>query len=233
MATEVAVDALEGTTWTLVELPPDNLIERVTLTLAFEGGRVGGTDGCNRFRGSYSTEGDGLRIGQLAGTMMACPEPVMQQGRRFTTALDSARGATLDGDALVLVDGNGETVARFEAQAQFIADSRWHVTGYNNGRQAVVGTARETSLSLEFDAAGTVTGSAGCNSFRASYRGDGGLLDIGPPAAGRRVCDEAVMAQESAFFEALGRSAALRIEGDRLELRDDQGALQITARRAE
>ena len=36
------------------------------------GGRVSGSDGCNRFTGSYELKGDAITFGQLASTQMAC-----------------------------------------------------------------------------------------------------------------------------------------------------------------
>ena len=233
MATDASLDALEGTAWVVTALPPDPLLDGITLTLAFEDGRAAGTDGCNRYRGSYTIENGELRIDGLASTMMACPEPVMHQGRRFSSALGNARSATLEDDTLVLLNGDGEPLARLAAQDHSLAGSRWTVTGVNNGRQALVSTSGETDLTLVFDDAGSVTGSAGCNTYRASYSEDDSGLIIGPPAATRRLCDDAVMAQETAFLQALERATQRRIEGDRLELRDDQGAMQVTARRAE
>jgi heat shock protein HslJ len=41
------------------------------------------------------------------------------------------------------------------------------------------------------------------------------------------------MAQETAFLEALPRGTTFRIEANRLEIRDDGGALQLAARRAD
>src|SRR5262249_27111630 len=47
-------------------------------SVRFEAGRVEGFGGCNRVAGSYAIEGDLLKLGPLAGTMMACPGPAMQ-----------------------------------------------------------------------------------------------------------------------------------------------------------
>jgi heat shock protein HslJ len=40
------------------------------------------------------------------------------------------------------------------------------------------------------------------------------------------------MEQEAAFLQALERVAEVRLDGDRLELRAADGALQVTARRS-
>lgn len=231
MAATKAPESLGDSAWTLAELAHESILEDVTATLAFEAGSVIGTDGCNRFRGSYEfSEGD-LKIGQLTSTMMACPEPVMLQARAFLEALEHTRSATLDDRILVLRDGDGNELARLDPQPQTLANTRWTVTGVNNGKQAVVSVEKGTSLSLEFDDAGGVGGSAGCNNFRASYSLDGRNISIGGAAATRRMCGEAVMNQEAAYLQAIENSSTLRVEGERLELRNEDGALQVTATR--
>jgi heat shock protein HslJ len=43
--------------------------------------------------------------------------------------------------------------------------------------------------------------------------------------------DAGVMEQEQTFLKALEAVRTMRIEGSRIEFRDDQGALQVTASR--
>lgn len=233
MATDESPDTLDGSVWILSDLPPDALLDRVTATLMFEGGTAAGTDGCNRFTGAYSLDGDELRFGELAVTMMACPEPVMEQAKRYHAALKAARDARREEDSLVLVDAAGELLARFDAQPATLANTRWTVTGYNNGRGGVVGVAADTSLTLEFDDAGAVSGSAGCNRFRGTYTEGDDTVELGPLAASRKLCQDEVMEQEALFLDALPRGTRLRFEADRLELRDEDGALQVAARLAD
>jgi heat shock protein HslJ len=232
MASDLTPESLDGSAWALKVLPPEDLLDDVGITLAFEDGQLAGTDGCNRFRGTYSFEDDGIRIGELAGTMMACPDPIMQQASRFTAALGRARGGRLEDGDLLLVDEQDGLLARFNVQSQNLAGTQWTVTGYNNGRKGVVSTINETSLTLEFDDAGGLAGSAGCNSYLSSYTADGRAISIGKPASTRKLCPDDVMTQETLFLQALERGTAYRIDGDRLELRDDQGSLQVSARQS-
>jgi heat shock protein HslJ len=80
---------------------------------------------------------------------------------------------------------------------------KWEVTGYNNGRQAVVGPLVGTRLNITFKD-GKVSGSGGCNSFHGPFKVDGNALSIGPLATTRKLCPaEDVMAQEREFIAAL------------------------------
>ncbi len=226
-------ETLDGSAWILAELPGETLLDDVAVTLAFEDGRIAGSDGCNRYRGAYTFEDEMLSLGEIATTMMACPDPVSRQARAFTDALKSAHGVRFEEGALLLVDSDNETVARFDAQVQSLAGTRWVVTAYNNGKQAVVSVPADASMTLEFDDAGKLGGSAGCNPFTGGYTTNGKEITVGNMATGRRMCAEDVMAREGAFLEALGRSQTFRIEANKVEFRDESGALQVTATRSD
>ncbi len=63
---------------------------------------------------------------------------------------------------------------------------------------------------ITFDADGRVSGRAGCNRYTGTWTLDGARIEMGPFAATRMACPEAVMDQESRFLEAL--DAVERIE---------------------
>jgi putative lipoprotein len=78
----------------------------------------------------------------------------------------------------------------------------------------------------------TATGSAGCNRYTARYRRSAATLAFESPAATRKAClQPGVMEQERAFLAALANVATGRIEGDRLELRDADGAIALVLHR--
>ncbi len=70
---------VEGVSWRLTSLSGKDPKVLAALsrpaTARFEAGRVSGFSGCNNFMGSYTIDADRVTLGQLAGTMMACPEP--------------------------------------------------------------------------------------------------------------------------------------------------------------
>lgn len=76
--------------------------------------RVSGSGGCNRFTGGYALEGDRLRFGRMAATMMACPAG-MDTERAFLGALQQAARARVAQQQLELLDASGAVLARFEA----------------------------------------------------------------------------------------------------------------------
>jgi heat shock protein HslJ len=86
----------------------------LTATFAADGA-ISGSGGCNRFTGSYETDGGDIDIGELAATRMACasPEGVMEQETAYLDALRSAVGFRADGNALTLLTAEDTIVASF------------------------------------------------------------------------------------------------------------------------
>ena len=79
------------------------------VTLAFgSDSTFAGSAGCNRYFGRYDGIGsDSLVLGQVGSTMMACPEPMMDQEARFLAALGQISRFGVTGDTLVLSSAAG------------------------------------------------------------------------------------------------------------------------------
>jgi putative lipoprotein len=76
--------------------------------------RVVGSGGCNGITGGYELEGERLKFGRMAATMMACPVG-MEDERAFLGALGRAERARIEQQQLELLDTAGDVVARFQA----------------------------------------------------------------------------------------------------------------------
>lgn len=79
-----------------------------------DGRRVTGSDGCNRFTGSYQLAGEQLAFERMAATMMACQESIESE-RAFRAALGRTRTAKVSEQRLELVDAAGKLLARLHA----------------------------------------------------------------------------------------------------------------------
>ncbi len=224
---------LEGTPWVLEQLPGRPTLVGERPTARFASGQVSGTDGCNRYAAPFTATGSNLTIGANgAMTQMACPPEVMAQAEAFMAALRGARQYRIADGRLELLSPAGTVLVAMTAQSTSVVGT-WDVIAYNNGRQAVVGVLEQAHIDVTFSAEHTVTGSAGCNRFNASFEADGSTMRIGPASATRRACPgEEVMAQETAFLKALQSVATMRLEGDTLELRTADDALALMLRRA-
>jgi heat shock protein HslJ len=74
-------------------------------------------------------------------------------------------------------------------------------------------------ISAQFSSDGKVSGSAGCNRYSGTYTVSGNSITISSPlATTMMMCDDAVMAQESAYLSALGEAKTYTVKGDQLTL---------------
>ncbi|MCJ7514245.1 MAG: META domain-containing protein, partial [Anaerolineales bacterium] len=179
--------------------------------------------------GVYQLDGSKLAIQPQGSTMMACPELVTAQAEAFTAGLGSTSTFTIEGQKLALKDANGKAILTFQASSQDLAGTTWNAIGVNNGKQAVVSLVLDTEVTAVFNDDGTVTGSAGCNTYNAPYELEGKQIKIGPVATTRKFCaqPEGVMEQETAYLAALEKATTYELVGTNLTLGDSQGATQV------
>jgi putative lipoprotein len=110
---------LENTYWKLVRLGDGPAIaaekqHEPYLMFHPASRRVSGSGGCNRLSGSYESDGNRLKFGQTAGTLMACPTG-MDTEKKFLETLGQTGRVRIKGQHLELLDATGNVVADFEA----------------------------------------------------------------------------------------------------------------------
>jgi heat shock protein HslJ len=193
----------------------------------FASGRVSGSSGCNSYSGPAVVTGATIKIGPLASTMMACTGPGADVEQAYLPLLGAAASFTATADALTLFDAGGTQTLIYAAGPANPLEGEWTVTGYNNGKEAVVSPVSGTTLTATFTA-DMVSGSAGCNDYNGSYTLDGDKVTIGPLATTRKACEQAVMDQETEFLAALQTPSTVEQNGGIITLRDAAGATQVT-----
>jgi heat shock protein HslJ len=212
---------LEGVSWKLTGLPgKDPKVVAAAprpATIRFEGGRISGFSGCNNLMGGYTLDGNKIKLQPLAGTMMMCPPAAMALEDAFKAALSGTLGYAIAGDALSLTTESGAVLTFAAEPPPRLEGVAWEVTSFNNNRDAVVGLMTGTRITMSF-AEGTVSGNAGCNTYRASYKADGGSIKVGPAVTTRKACATEVMTQEQLFLKALESTVTWAIERGVLDM---------------
>ncbi|WP_448500675.1 META domain-containing protein [Sphingomonas sp.] len=103
---------LTGGEWRIVAIDGTPLPERRPGTLSFDGERISGWAGCNRFSGGYAIEGGRLVAGNLASTRMMCGPPLMAQETRVFALLRQPLAIRWgEDDALILTSPDNGTIA--------------------------------------------------------------------------------------------------------------------------
>ncbi len=109
---------LEGTEWVLLNYMDATgavftVPMAVTPTAKFSSGQFSGFAGCNTFSGPFTQEGDTIHIGPLAGTKVACDEPLTVVEIAYVRALELVNTARAAGDTLLLNDSDGNNALEF------------------------------------------------------------------------------------------------------------------------
>lgn len=100
----------------------------------------------------------------------------------------------------------------------------------------LAGTMEGTTISLRF-AGDSLSGSAGCNSYNASYRstraaGSSNNISVGTIASSQAMCDEPIMNQEQGYLTSLASASSYTISGSTLTLTTDSAPLTFAAAQA-
>jgi heat shock protein HslJ len=144
-------------------------------------------------------------------------------------ALPLARTYKITGQVLQLFDGSNAELLRYRYdQPASLLGANWVATMINNGRGGVASLVVGSEVTALFNAMDQITGKGGCNNYSGPFTTQGNTIKIGPVASTMMACAEDVMAQEMAYFKALENSATYAIQGDKLELRAADGALQVS-----
>lgn len=67
--------SVDGTRWRVVEIKRQTTPASDLYRLSFERGQLGARFGCNHMGGPYRQVGNVIQVGQVASTLMGCPEP--------------------------------------------------------------------------------------------------------------------------------------------------------------
>ena len=194
----VGARPLEGRYWKAIELAgkptPTQEPSREAHLLFQAGGRVSGSDGCNRIMGGYELKGDSVTFGQMAGTQMACTN-TGEIERAFREALQRGTRLAMAGDRLELFDMSGTRVAAFTARSQAslpsprLEGTSWQLVKFQGSDDTTLTPDDGAKYTIEFGAGGRLTARVDCNRGYGAWKSSGAnQLEFGPLALTRAKC---------------------------------------------
>ena len=74
------------------------------------GGKIAGNNSCNNFLGSYTVEGDKVKLMPAGSTRMMCPESLMRQAGLIDKAMPLVATAEMKTDNLEFLDSAGKSI---------------------------------------------------------------------------------------------------------------------------
>ena len=101
-----SVSGLVGSVWSLVQLGNTADLGGTTPDIRFsDDGTMSGFAGCNRFTGTFSSDGSSLDIGPIATTKMACQHPASVIESDYLNALAGVSAWSIAAGGRLVLDG--------------------------------------------------------------------------------------------------------------------------------
>ncbi len=116
-----------------------------------------------------------------------------------------------------------------------LSGTAWNLVEFRADNGSIVAPLQGTEPLIVFGESGTLTGSAGCNLYSASYRINGSAIAVEPvvATAAYPMNEQELVQQEKRYRELLVAAASYRVEGDRLTITGQSGREVLAFVRAE
>jgi heat shock protein HslJ len=197
-------------------------------------GILTGTTGCNEYSSAFTASIDEIKINPPASTQnKSCAPGLTQQEQDYFLALNDAATYTISGNNLVMPYDEGRQSLVFEGTQlesaarpplQDLNGSSWYLW-YINNTPIVTGSSISGQFVINADGvSGTLSGSAGCNNYVASFGQD---MGVQASLSGRQVCTKpaGVMNQEGNYINSLSRAFGYWQTGSQLIINSGLGVL--------
>jgi putative lipoprotein len=226
---------IEGVTWLLREQASEDglqaIEEDIMVSLVMEADMAAGTGGCNRYSTSYVLDDERISFGEIASTLMACPDPAGTVEHQYYANLGLVVTWAAVPGRLTLAAADGAPLLIYEAAPEATVVGEWVAAGINNGRGGVVSSGSTSAVTATFTAEGDLSGNDGCNEYFTTYELDGEAIVIATPVGmSRAACPGDELAEQSSWYLAALEAATTWAVTDTgvLELRDGDGSLQVS-----
>lgn len=212
------------TTWTVAsfggEDEPISSVDGTFPSLNFMSLRYTGFTGCNYFVGSYRFNEQGLRLDPPQVTTAVCENDLLQQQESaFLTILITVDSAVFDGETIVMSAEGRQLMTLTPLESVPFEGTTWNYRFYQGEINLWQPVLPDTSITATFDA-GTVSGSAGCNDYTASYVINDSEISISDIATTFMMCTEPadIMAQETRYLAGLEAATNIQISPRTIQL---------------
>ena len=133
-----STNTLNDTNWILANLNGQPVASEPLITNTFVKGTISGTDGCNSYSTSYTVKGGKFSINKnIAATRWHARSRSCSR-HRVHHGVDPGCCVQYQGPAIDPYGCKRYELVTFTRQSSELGGTSWIVTGYNNGKQAVV-----------------------------------------------------------------------------------------------
>lgn len=195
-----------------------------TAYIAFsDSGKVSGSASINHFFGSYSQDGENVKLSNIGLTQMMGAHIEIEDA--VVKALNNMSSISVNGDSAVVKNAQGEAVMTMTraTEAQPAAASAASIEGewlIVSAFDKTTEGAADTAF-LDFSA-GKVSGCTGANTLNGDYNAQGETLTFGEIATSRMGAGP-YRETEQAVLKALATAATVTVDGDKASVADSTG----------
>ncbi|WP_426574649.1 META domain-containing protein [Aquihabitans sp. McL0605] len=228
-AAGAAASELDGKEFTATGVEGYTPVAGSQLTLTFDDGNLSVNGGCNTLFSSYAvTDGKLAWTGTPAGTMMGCPDDLMNQDTWLIKFFTDGATAKLDGDTLTLTSGDVTITLAAVADAP-LTGTEWSLESTISKDAVTTSTTPKAGApTLTIGADGTAKVFTGCNNGSTTVAVTDTTLTFAPMALTRMMCEDASTV-EAAVTTVLSGETTYSIEGHTLTITKGDTGLIYTA----
>ena len=199
------------------------------ITLKFSGGKVSGSTGINQLNGTYTAGSDkSMSIQAAVSTKATGTAEDTSAEQNLLQALGSVTSFAADDGALSLFDSNGMAIVTCKAEVPTpLVGSNWKLSQYSDGKGGLVAALGSTTVSVQFAANGTFSGSSGMDVYHGKYGVTGSTIQIVAPQATQISGPGDLTNQENAYLALLPKAASFSVSGGQLTLLDSSGQVVV------
>lgn len=218
---------LNGTSWELAQVSRKgkNVVipKEAKITINFLENEINGFSGINNYSGDYMVKNNFTLSADVATTLMAGSENLMNIEQNFLDILQSFPKISYNASTLTL--SNKKEVWTFKVLTlnKKLKNTSWKLLNMDGKDVSKLISKNENNITLSFNENG-INGNSGINNYFGDYEIVNNNIKIGPLGSTRMAGPENLMKVEREFLELLGNSKKVKLSDQKtLILTTDKG----------
>ena len=222
---------LNGTSWELAQVSRKgkNVVipKEAKITINFLENEINGFSGINNYSGDYMVKNNFTLSADVATTLMAGPENLMNIEQNFLDILQSFPKISYNASTLTLSNKKEVWTFKILTLNKKLKNTSWKLLNMDGKDVSKLISKNENNTTLSFNENG-INGNSGINNYFGDYEIVNNNIKIGPLGSTRMAGPENLMKVEREFLELLGNSKKVKLSDQKtLILTTDKGKTLI------
>ena len=222
---------LNGTSWELAQVSRKgkNVVipKEAKITINFLENEINGFSGINNYSGDYMVKNNFTLSADVATTLMAGSENLMNIEQNFLDILQSFPKISYNASTLTLSNKKEVWTFKILTLNKKLKNTSWKLLNMDGKDVSKLISKNENNITLSFNENG-INGNSGINNYFGDYEIVNNNIKIGPLGSTRMAGPENLMKVEREFLELLGNSKKVKLSDQKtLILTTDKGKTLI------